>query len=404
MQALPRRLIWRFLWGAVQRRYRAENPLVIAVSGSVGKTSTKEAIGHILASDRPVEVSRGNLATNTGLAVSLLGGTEQATRVRTQLWLIWRALTGRWRKPSVQPTWVLEYSGDSPGDLPWLCAQIKPDYIVLTSGGPVHLELYGSQEAIDAEHRAFAAVVTKEYRFWNGEDPFLEKLSLGGTGYNAVMQKHSEGWLFQPTGYQASVVAKLVGKQHVLALVAALAVARALGVPESKALQAAATFEPPAGRGRVISGIKNRTLIDETANSSPEAVIAGVQALRPFAGSRHVAAVLGNMNELGAFAAKLHREVGVALRGHVDQAILVGPNAEHMATGAREAGVSSIEVFRTADEAREQLDGLIPEGAVVYLKASQNGMRFERFVFDLMRDQASAPELLVRMSPAWKKR
>lgn len=404
MQSLPRRLIWSFLWKAVRRRRETEQPLIIAISGSVGKTSCKEALGHILAADRPVEVSRGNLATNTGLAVSLLGGTEQATRLRTQLWLIWRAATVRWTKPAKQPTWVLEFSGDSPGDLPWLCEQLPPNSIVLTSGGPVHLELYGSQEAIDAEHQAFAAVVSPESRFWNGEDPYLRKLDLGGTAYQADMQLTKEGWRFRAPGYTQDVVAKVVGKQHASALLAALTVARTLGVDEVKVLQAAESYAPPAGRGRVIEGTKGRTIVDESANSSPEAVVAGLAALRAFAGNRPITAVLGNMNELGDYAAQLHYEVGRAAKGTVDQLIAVGPNAQHIARGAIEVGVPGVVTFATANEAQSELDILIPEEAVVYLKASQNGMRFERFVFDLMADQGKAEQLLVRMSPAWKKR
>lgn len=388
----------------MRRRYQVERPLVVAVSGSVGKTSCKEALGHLLAADRPVEVSRGNLATNTGLAVSLLGGTEQATRLRTQLWLIWRAATVRWSVPDVRPTWVLEFSGDSPGDLPWLCKQLPPEMIVLTSGGPVHLELYGTQEAIDAEHRAFASVVPTEKRFWNGEDPYLAKLGIGGSDCRAQLQAVDGGWLVRPQGFRNDVRVQVVGKQHATAVAIALTVAKALGADESRVLAAATTYEPPAGRGRVLPGIKGRTIVDESANSSPEAVVAGLASLRPFAGNRHVTAVLGNMNELGDYATKLHYEVGLAAKGCVDQLIAVGPNAEHIARGAREAGVNQVLEYGTADEAQAVLDDIIPEGAVVYLKASQNGMRFERFAFDLMADQGNAADRLVRMSPAWKKR
>lgn len=426
MRAFVRRIVLSVMWGAVARRYRAEQPFVIAVTGSVGKTSTKEAIATVLEQgEAPVVKSLGNLATDTGIPLSLIGFDEQVKGRRSWLRVLTRALTIRFPKPTMKPYWVIEYSSDKPGDLAFLASRIPYDFIIYTSGGPVHLEYYGGQEQVMAElkdmlrfaHEGAPVVI-------NGDDPFLTKESwpkgthaysvagaptsarsadlvatigkLGPRGMSVTFRFSAKH------GFSAPVA--VVGRQQLMPVVGAVLTGSLCGLSDSVLVSGVKAYAVPAGRGRLIEGKKDVTIVDDTANASPEAAVAGLAMLKTWGKGKRTVAVLGTMNELGDYALEAHEEVAAAAAKTVSFLVAVGPFADAMREAAVKAGMPSHHVltFSTPEHLFTQVGQIVERGDIMYVKASQNGMRLERLVKMLMAHPEQAPHLLVRQSNAWK--
>jgi UDP-N-acetylmuramyl pentapeptide synthase len=427
MRILPRSWVLELLWGAVARRHRAESPYVIAVTGSVGKTSTKEALATILhESGKRVVKTEGNLATDSGIPLSLMGYGQKVAGRRAQLAVAWRALTMRFPVAKEPVYWVLEYSSDAPGDLAFLAKHVAPNVVVITSGGPVHLEYYKAQEAVVAElHSLVDYLLPEGYVVLNGDDPFLSTLTwpkdtirygmAGLTTRKAAVEVraemaalHAKGMSLRITDAQQKVAetveVAVIGKQQAVSVVAAVAVAQREGLTWKQIRKGVTSYQIPPGRGRLIPGVKGTTLIDDSANASPEAAVAGVAMLRPWAKGRRTVAVLGTMGELGAEAEEAHREVGRAAAKTVDFLVAIGQYAKTMTAAAQEAGLPSHRMlaFDTPEHLASQLDQVVERGDIIYVKASQNGMRLERLVKQLMADPSQAATLLVRQTSAWR--
>ncbi|HSI20652.1 MAG TPA: Mur ligase family protein [Verrucomicrobiae bacterium] len=437
MRAIVRQFVLSVMWGAVKRRFKAENPYVIAVTGSVGKTSTKEAIATMLeAAGKPVVKTIANLATDTGIPLSLLGFGEKVRGGSAWIKVIIRSLTAMFPAPAAKPYWVLEYSSDKPGDLAFLGKRVPVDVVVVTSGGPVHMEYYKTQEAVVAEladllnyRRSGGYVVI------NGDDPFLkeatwpeETVTFGVAGltknqakvdirgkvtnltpkgmsceFSSDTKVSAESLIRNTQGVLEATVA-VVGKQQLAPLVAAVAIGAKEGLMPNDLKKGVEAYQVPAGRGRLIAGIKDVTIVDDSANASPEAAVAGVAMLRPWAQGRRTVAILGTMNEMGEVAVEAHQEVAAAAAKSVDFFVALGQFADEMVDAAKKAGMPGHHVlgFDTPEKLFTHLDQIVERNDIIYVKASQNGMRLERLVKRLMAKPDTAAELLVRQSNAWK--
>jgi UDP-N-acetylmuramyl pentapeptide synthase len=424
------------MWGAVKRRLKTENPYVIGVTGSVGKTSTKEALATVLeATGKPVVKTVGNMATDTGIPLSLLGFTEQVKGMGVWTKVIFRSLFQNFPKPTDRPYWVLECSSDKPGDLAFIGKHVPPDVAVFTSGGPVHLEYYKTQEGVLRELEEFLKYLKPEgYVVINGDDQFLQEITwppttlkygvaaltkhekpvelrgkvilLAGKGMEtefAPDKQHKDSMIKEGKSVlQASVA--VVGKQQLAPLVAAALVARKEGMTDAQIKKGIEAYNVPAGRGRIISGIKGTTIVDDSANASPEAAVAGVAMLKPWAKGRRTVAVLGTMNELGEAALEAHREVAAAAAKAVDFLVAVGKYSTEMTSAAKEEGMPTHKMlaFATPEQLFSQLEQVVERNDIIYVKASQNGMRLERLVKRLMANPEEAEKLLVRQSTSWQ--
>lgn len=433
MRTAFRQFLLSLMWGAVKRRFRAENPFVIAVTGSVGKTSTKEAIATMLeVTDRKVVKSIGNLGTDTGIPLSLLGFTEKVAGGGAWVSVIARSLFMEFTKPSARPYWVIEYSSERPGDLAFIGKRLPFDVGIFTSGGPVHMEYFKTQEAVTQELLDLLRFQRPGgYVIVHADDPFLHPLTwpegvlkygvtglapktypahirgrigeLSGTGALCTIspdREHSEGVLTEVLSAKLPVI----GPQQLLPLVAAAMVGSKEGMSKSDLKKGLEAYSVPAGRGRLIAGLKGVTVVDDSANASPEAALAGLAMLRPWAKGRRTVAVLGTMNELGDQALAAHQEIAAAAGKAVDFLVAVGQYANQMLEAAQKAGMPTHRMlaFTTPEQLLTQIDQVIERNDIIYVKASQNGMRLERLVKRLMARPQQAPELLVRQSPAWK--
>ena len=407
MKRFLRPLLLSLLWRGVARKVKFEQPRVIAVTGSIGKTSAKEAIALILeTSDFPVVKTHGNLGTDIGVPLSLLGFDELPTRFGC-ITVVYRSLFPPCIQYQKRPYYILEYSSDKPGDIAFLTDRLPADVGVITQIAPVHLQFFSDLAALTEEELAVRnGLKSGGVLVANADDPAQLSLKQGSVpiiwyGIKDMLVERSEaGLLIIVDGVRYQTL--LLGTHQLIPLLAAIAVGQMEGITTEDLQAQVALYQVPAGRGRLLEGRDGITIIDDTYNASPEAVKASLRMLKEVAGTRTTVAVLGQMNELGAQAEALHREVGAAA-STVDRLVVIGPHGVAMKEAAIDAGLPKdcITVFATSEECLERFAELIFEGDVVLVKASQNGMRLERLVKGLLKDQTDTKHL-VRQSLSWK--
>ncbi|MDO8622047.1 MAG: UDP-N-acetylmuramoyl-tripeptide--D-alanyl-D-alanine ligase [bacterium] len=429
-----------YLARAVVRRQR---PTIVGVTGSVGKTSTRDAIRVVLAADRNVRSSPKNYNNEIGLPIAIIGGRAPGRSPFRWLAAIGRgiglACVHTLRYPDVL---VLEYGADHPGDIAYLTRIAQPNIAVVTAVGPAHTEFFRSVERVVAEKRRLITSIPRDgvaVLNRDAEDVFAMRdrtrarvvtygfhaeADVRGVEYQVTYQflpltpgggARGGGEQRVPTGIAFKVVVGgsavpvhlrgCLGRGHVSSALAAIAVGTASGMHLVEIAHALAAYEPPPGRMVVLPGVKQTTLIDDTYNASPLAVTVAVEALAELAGGRKIA-VLGDMLELGPLTEHAHQHVGelIAARG-VDMLVTVGEASRYTAAGARAGGMPADRVleFRTASEAGRFVQDLLQPGDVVLVKGSQ-GMRMERIVKELMAEPLRVADLLCRQDAEWRDR
>lgn len=410
---------------AVVKKYR---PKIVAITGSVGKTTTRAACVAVLGMSFRVRGSMKNYNNELGVPISILGCDAPGHSVfkwgGVFLKGIWLLLAN---DPLFPQVLVLEMGADHPGDLAYLMSIAPPDVGVVTAVSAAHTEFFNSVEGVLEEKKVMITTLTENhFAIINGDDENLKSIvgevrarltSLGFSGdahvqaQNVSVAYDSDGI---PIGTHAEirvdgsqfvvVIPRTLGVPVVYAALAGVSVGRALGLSSDEIQKGLMTFEPPAGRLRILEGIKHTTLIDDTYNSSPHATHAALDALANIqAHGRHKIAVLGDMLELGALTEETHREIGrYAAKSGITTLITVGFASRFTAEEAREAGLGEDHVFSfdTSVEAGSFLQERLQEGDVVLIKGSQ-GVRCERIVKEVMAEPLRAEDLLVRQTNKW---
>ena len=359
------------------------NALVIGVTGSVGKTTTRQMILQVLGTKFSGIQSPHNYNNELGVPLSLLQISPEHDFA------------------------VLELAAGKPGDITMLADMAQPEFAVVTRVAATHLDSFGSLEAIRRTKMELPAAVAADGAvFLNADDPAVRSMAeststsvvLYGTKIDAAFRATS---LVSRDGICQFKVEdqqyQIQGGTHlVTAATAAIAVGRVAGLSSQEIAEGLRAYQPDAGRGRIVRR-EPWTVIDETYNASPASVLAAIQTLIDFASARRRIFVLGDMLELGEQAAAYHREIGRALReSRIDHAIIFGAFADEVASGAMSAGVSSnrISVFRDMTTLNMMLDCLLTPGDAVLVKGSRS-MHMERVVESL-----SALEMQSRRSAA----
>jgi UDP-N-acetylmuramoyl-tripeptide--D-alanyl-D-alanine ligase len=345
---------------------------VVGITGSVGKTTTKDMTARLLETRGPVLRTAGNLNNEYGLPLTLLGLGEEHTAA------------------------VLEMGMSAAGELRRLSAIAEPDVAVITRVAPVHLEFFPSVDAIAAaKAEILEGVRPGGAAVLNGDDPRLRPIGEGWDGRvvwfgrdrrRDVSAERWRGTVFgmrfdlRVAGRTVDVALPLAGPHFLENFLAAAAVAHVLGVTPETMAESASELVPAPHRGEVRRLAEGIILIDDSYNSSPEALAASVVALS-LAPARRRVAVLGDMLELGETGPELHRESGRALGGRVDAVIGVGPLAKEIVAGAREAGLAedALVHFDDSAAAAAAVGDLVRAGDGVLVKASR-GIRLETVV------------------------
>ncbi|MGE5109414.1 MAG: UDP-N-acetylmuramoyl-tripeptide--D-alanyl-D-alanine ligase [Acidobacteriaceae bacterium] len=353
--------------GAAVRRIWGKK--LVAVTGSAGKTTTKETIAHVLASKMRVHKSRGNFNNHFGLPLNLL-----------QL------------EPEHEIA-VLELGMSHAGEIAALARQAQPDIGVVTNVAPVHLEFFDSIAGIArAKYELIESLPAQGVAVLNADDEYVSQFGRDFRGKvvmygirrpsdvsaQKIDTRGATGTEFDLVvdGVRDRASLPLVGEHNVLNALAAVAVALQLGFKPSEAAAALATMAPVEKRGEVLE-IGGATVLNDCYNSNPKALKAMVDALLSLSAERHIV-VAGEMLELGPTGAELHRECGryMAERG-VSRLIGVRGLAEALVEGAREAGLRSAEFIATPEEAGKRVAAEAQKGDAILFKASR-GVRLEK--------------------------
>lgn len=357
----------------VRRRSGAQ---VVAITGSVGKTTTKELTAAFIGTRHDVVHSRGNLNNHIGLPLSLL------------------ALG---RRPDVA---VVEMGMNHAGEIRTLVGIAEPNVRVWTNVAEVHAASFASIEGIaDAKAEILEGAGAGDHLVVNAGDPlamarigrFPGQVTTFAVGVPAdvratdVDDRGIDGMralLRTPAG-SAALATPLIGAGSVANVLAAIAVALRFQIPLDEMVRVASAFTPPPGRGEVVRLSGGVTLVDDSYNSSPAALERALRSLGRDRGHRRRIAILGEMLELGARAPALHRACGrLAVEAGFDLLVAVGgPAASGLAEGARAAGLGAGQVLTcAASEAAATLAAdLVRAGDLVLVKGSR-GVRVDRVV------------------------
>lgn len=358
-------------------RRRLKGAKVLAVTGSSGKTTTKELLAFLLAEAGPVLKAEASHNNEVGVPLTLLKGEEFHRYV------------------------VLEMGMRGPGEIAYLTRIAEPDVGIITNIGTAHIGRLGSQEAIArAKGELLEGLPPEGVAVLPAEDPFFPLLSrlnranqvitFGLSRKSIVRGELLENSVFGsrvrivwPGGKEAVVDFPLPGRHHLLNLCAGVAGALAAGVDPSLHLNRLVDFHPPAMRNRLVQAPGGFLILDDCYNANFEAMTSALEVLRGWRGRR--IAILGDMLELGDFSPSLHFRVGETSAKSVDLLITLGEQAQKIAEGALSAGMpeSAVLSFAKVEEAEPYLkDRLVPTlrpGDLVLVKASR-AMQLERVV------------------------
>jgi UDP-N-acetylmuramyl pentapeptide synthase len=405
-------------------------PTIIAVTGSVGKTSTRTAIAIAVGAKYRVRTPYKNYNNEIGLPLAVLG--EQSPGKDAWEWL--KLLVCAQKSTDMPEYLVLEYGVDKQGDMAELVSVARPNIAVITAISPVHVSNYPDLAALIDEKAALGEAVASEgLVVLNGDDVTVAglrkrfkapvktySLSNGDAFATDIRMEYPKeasfdvGEVFVVTratlqvGDQTTELAlsNCATTSMVSAALAAASVAVHVGVPLTEAAAALSKeLVPVNGRLRPLAGIKGSLVLDDSYNAAPASVIAGLEALQQFTPGeeydRRIAA-LADMAELGNLSEAEHRAIGEFVARSADLFVAVGPQMKFAVEAAEAAGMdrTKIEWFKDSVEAGRYLDRIIEKGDVVLVKGSQS-QRMERAVKDIMAEPGRASELLVRQEDTW---
>ncbi len=361
--------------GDLAAAWRQEHSaLVAAITGSNGKTTTKEMLAAILGQRHRVLATKGNLNNLIGLPLTLMRLGEEHTAC------------------------VLEMGMNAPGEIARLTQIAAPEAGVITNVGPAHIGMLGSLEAIArAKGELFEDLSPAATAVVNLDDPLLAPYAASlscrvvSFGIDSAADVTAGGvtelgthqsFVLDLAGERVKVRLAAPGRHNVFNALAAAATAWSLGQGAEAVSAGLEAFVPVPGRLNLLGRSGGPTVVDDTYNANPASVASGLAAAAAMAQGRALALVLGDMKELGDFAPALHRETGrLAVRLGCRLVLAVGEHASEVAVGAREEGLAAgrAVAFAAMAELLAAAPGLLAENDLVLVKGSRS-MAMERVV------------------------
>ncbi len=404
-------------------------PVIIAITGSVGKTSMKDAIYSIVKKHYSARKSDKSFNSDIGVPLTVLGLPNAWNN--PLLWLK-NIIDGFFIAffSKEYPTYlILETGIDRPGDMQKLTTWLKPSIVVLTRFPevPVHVEFFSTPEAVAEEKMQLVRSLHPEgVLVYNNDDQIIQSQLVGvrqkAIGYGRYLNSHFNasadeiiynddmpiGTAFTLEHIGETVRVRVIGSiglPLVYTYAGAIAVAAQCGISLTDAAEDLTTHMPPPGRMRIIEGLKGSLIIDDTYNSSPAAAEQALSTLKEIKHAKRKIAVLGDMLELGRFSAREHERLGELSAGIADVLFTVGIRSRRIAEAALVNGLDEALIFQYEDVAKagKELQMYLQPGDVVLVKASQ-GVRAEKIVEEVMQEPERAAELLVRQDEAWQLR
>jgi UDP-N-acetylmuramoyl-tripeptide--D-alanyl-D-alanine ligase len=360
---------------ATHHRSRFHIP-VVAVTGSNGKTTTKDMVAAVLAQRWPVLKTEGNFNNRIGVPATLF------------------RITARHRAA------VIELGVDQEGQTTRLCEIVRPTIGVITNIGPDHLEFFGGMEgSAQAKAELLDMLPADGTAILNADDPYFGYLAARAQcrvmsfGFSEMADVRASGVtsdarlgmtfrLHLPGKSRPTIVRiKVHGNHNVTNALAAAAAGAALSLSGAMIAQGLGRFRPAAMRSQVVThqGIH---IINDCYNANPASMKAALQLLAEWSPARERVAVLGDMLELGPETGRMHRDVGQFLAAQgLSRLIVCGTLGRDIAEGARRGGMAGSQIEEVADAAAaaDHLKRTVRQGDVVLVKASR-GMKMEQIV------------------------
>lgn len=354
---------WRALLALAGHVRALVDPDVIAITGSVGKTTTKDLAAAAVGAARRTVAATGSFNNELGVPLTLLELTERTEAL------------------------VTEIGARHPGDIAHLASFVAPDVAVVTAVGPVHLEIFGTIEAVADTKGELVAALDGGTAVLNADDPRVVGMASRAAGQVLMygMSPSADVRLVEikvddrarptvrlrtPWG-EAELTVPVAGRHNAHNAAAAVAAAGAIGVDLQAAVHGIAAATVSHWRGEVVDvgGIR---FLNDAYNANPIAVRAALATLDELAGGRRVA-VLGVMAEIGEGHDREHHAVGAEVPGHADVLVVVGQEATSIAIGAEDAGmgVGDVHIVTDVEGACHVLREVLDHGDTVLVKASR---------------------------------
>jgi UDP-N-acetylmuramoyl-tripeptide--D-alanyl-D-alanine ligase len=343
---------------------RRLNLKVLAITGSSGKTSTKEFAAAILGTRFRVIKTLGNLNNHIGLPLTILSAS------------------------TLDEVAVCEIGMSHPGEIAPLAAIAHPDCTIITNIGTAHIEYMKTRAAIALEKGMLAEAVSASGSvILPADDDLCDSLAArcaakviragltGGDLRATDIAATASGTTFNviafPKGHGHAATISVQGQHMVQNAVLALAAGVALGVPLETAIKGLARARMASGRleQKLIHGV---IFLDDSYNANPDSMEAALKTLRSMPGTGRRIAVLGKMGELGEYASEGYRRVGSVAGRLADILVTVGPEAVQIAEAARSAGLGRVHEVENTPAAARMLDQLARQGDIVLVKGSRS--------------------------------
>lgn len=394
--------------------------ILVVVTGSVGKTSTKVAIATVLSERYKVRLHEDNHNTNMSAPLAILGIEYPKNIKDPREWLaVFRAARECVDGPTDVDVIIQELGSDRIGQVPHFGTYLNPDIGVVTAVSAEHMEYFHTIDTV-AEEELSVANFSKQALI-NKDDidgkyaAYLTNSHVNTYGTSATAEYHfiSENYTAKegqtglffapelPDPVSASI--QIFGEHTLRPAIAAGAVAVKLGMNATEIASGLSKVHSLPGRMNKLLGVNNTTIIDDTYNSSPLAAISSLRVLYQILAPQRIA-VLGDMNELGEISAVEHEALGkLCDPNQLAWVVTVGDQAEKFLAPAARARGCQVKSFKNALLAGAFVRGVIEDGSAILFKGSQGGVYLEEAVKVLLH--SSSDELqLVRQSPEWMAR
>ncbi len=419
----------KILRAMVKSVLRWRKPIVIGITGSVGKSSTKEAVFLALKHNYKVRKSEENYNNEIGIPLTIIGaktGGKNPCR--------WLLVFAKWLKIFIWPfgypnILILEMAIDRPGDMKYLTDFIKPQIGVLTDVSSSHMEFFGSIDHLAREKATLIKNIAENgLAILNADNELVGKVTeninrrkifYGIENSKATINASDvhfnyfgdelKGISFK-LNYKGKTVPfrlpHIIAKHQVYPVLVATAVANYFKINLIEVAKSLEEFKAPRGRMNLLAGVNGSLIIDDTYNASPTSVLGALNSLKNIKARRRIV-ILGDMLELGKKSEEQHRNVlKDILAMNIDALILVGNRMQSAVKDILQKQISLKErvfFFDNPADAGKAMREKIKKGDLILIKGSQS-MRMEKAVQEIIADRNEAGKLLCRQSRQWLKK
>lgn len=403
-------------------------PFVIAVTGSVGKTTTKDIVYHGISPFLHTAKAQKSLNTDFGVPLSIIMEENPWGNIPKWFVVIWKGFLTIF-KNNYPKFLVLEVGTRYFGDIARIAKWVKPDISIITHipDVPPHIEFFGTREAIIDEKSDLIRFSKKNsWVVLNRDNDDVYEIAkncmrkIVSVGFNeqadvfcgeyriVTFDSGQYGLSFDLTvgDFKREVIVPgFIAKHQIYGVLFLVGVAKILELDLNKVCDSLSNLETSKGRLNPLVGINSSIILDDSYNASPSSMRAGIETLVSIKGNRKIA-VLGDMLELGKFTKTAHEDIGLFVKeSKLDHVIFIGPRMRYAYDMllSKKYPKTKFSYFENLNDVVEPLVKIIKPNDVVYVKGSQ-GMRLERLVYEILEYKDTAEDVLTRQDLEWKKR